>query len=264
MSDKRLFGTILRFLRLGRGVSQEELGQRIGYSRSLIDTWENGESIPSPETIEKIIDVLALSADEARSLQEQAGYSPSQETRPVRSSIFSRAVEAGNSLLLVKRDPVRELDIRFLDIQNAVEDLSTQVEKMWTGEPSDHPSVLAGEIERLKENLAQLQATHQEITAPVTLPSREDMAVTLVSSTSLEHLEEYRSETNRWSSWASLLIGSIIGIAVNVATGGEMKREAWVMVAAFALLAGLTGWSAARYHLRGNKLRDSLLGKRSS
>ena len=42
---------IIRELRTKKGVSQEELAERIFVTRQAVSRWENGETIPNTETL---------------------------------------------------------------------------------------------------------------------------------------------------------------------------------------------------------------------
>lgn len=48
----------LKELRIGRGLSQRELGKRLGMTNSAISMYERGEREPDYETLEKIADLF--------------------------------------------------------------------------------------------------------------------------------------------------------------------------------------------------------------
>ena len=55
-------GKYLRNLREERGISQQELANKINYTRQNLSKWENGIAFPSDnQVIKKIADVLQLS-----------------------------------------------------------------------------------------------------------------------------------------------------------------------------------------------------------
>ena len=43
---------VLRFLRKERGLSQEELAEKIFVTRQAVSRWETGETLPTPETLQ--------------------------------------------------------------------------------------------------------------------------------------------------------------------------------------------------------------------
>lgn len=53
-----MFADVLKRLRTQRGLSQEELGRKIGVGKSTISMYENGSREPSLETLEAIADTF--------------------------------------------------------------------------------------------------------------------------------------------------------------------------------------------------------------
>lgn len=53
----------IKQLREAAGMSQRELGERIGISGSAVAMWESGENRPSLTNLEKLADVLGVSID---------------------------------------------------------------------------------------------------------------------------------------------------------------------------------------------------------
>lgn len=52
--DKGQIGTRIRELRLGKGISQAEFGERIGFHKNQVYNVENGKSIPSDEFLSAV------------------------------------------------------------------------------------------------------------------------------------------------------------------------------------------------------------------
>jgi transcriptional regulator with XRE-family HTH domain len=262
MSNSNLFGTLVRLMRGKRSLSQEEIGIKTGVSRATIDTWENGTAFPSPDLFNRLLAALEVSDDEARTLRQQfeagsrMGLYPDAETSKVGVSHYYPAT-------LASHEAIDDLQRQVKNIQSTIDGIARLAEERKSTDTDDKPTPLIEEIQGLKEKLTLLQATSQAITAPVTLPSREDMEVRLVSSTALDHLEEYRAEENKWFSLLGVFIGSILGIFVNVFTGGQMKAEAWILIVVFVLFVVLTGWTGLTYRRRGDRLRDRILGNKS-
>lgn len=53
----------IKQLREAAGLSQRELGERIGVSGPAVAMWESGENRPSLTNLEKLADVLGVSID---------------------------------------------------------------------------------------------------------------------------------------------------------------------------------------------------------
>ena len=53
----------IKQLREASGMSQRELGERIGISGPAVAMWESGENRPSLTNLEKLADVLGVSID---------------------------------------------------------------------------------------------------------------------------------------------------------------------------------------------------------
>ena len=60
---KNLFSVRLKELRLKKGLTQTELGEKVGVKQSTFTNWENGKREPNFETIIKIADLLEVSVD---------------------------------------------------------------------------------------------------------------------------------------------------------------------------------------------------------
>ncbi len=58
LNNEKSFGKILAFLRKQKLLKQSELADKIGVTRTLISTYEHGKTVPKPETIRKIAEVL--------------------------------------------------------------------------------------------------------------------------------------------------------------------------------------------------------------
>lgn len=61
-------GEYIRKIRQEKGLSQKELGKKFGVSQQMIGQWENGNSIPKMETLQKIADALDTSVAELMGL----------------------------------------------------------------------------------------------------------------------------------------------------------------------------------------------------
>ncbi len=58
-----MLGQNIRQLRQERGLSQEELGLRIGVSKQSVSNWENGNIMPSIDILLRLSDFFGVSTD---------------------------------------------------------------------------------------------------------------------------------------------------------------------------------------------------------
>ena len=62
------FGAKLKKLRTEEGLTQQQLGDLLGVSKSVVSYYEVNERVPSPDTLVKISKVFHVSTDYLRSL----------------------------------------------------------------------------------------------------------------------------------------------------------------------------------------------------
>jgi len=79
------FGAILRRLRKQKGVTQEVLAARLGISKSTVSMYEQGERLPSHETMRAIADLFSVEMDVLYGREEAS--LPSQ-TAPIHRKRF--------------------------------------------------------------------------------------------------------------------------------------------------------------------------------
>jgi hypothetical protein len=157
---------------------------------------------------------------------------------------------------------LQQLQVQFQDIQRTLEDVSKRVEQVSGVGPGDAnaEAALADEVQSLKEDFLHLQETSQALTAPVRIPTPGAMQVTLVPVHVLDRLEEYRSDESTWLTFCGLFMGAILGVFVNVATGGKLAAASWIVLSVFALMAALTGAFAWQTRRRSAALKKQHLG----
>ena len=59
-----MFGEKLRRIRAINNITQEELGEKLGFSKNAIYNWEKGRTEPDLETLKKIAEYFKVSVDE--------------------------------------------------------------------------------------------------------------------------------------------------------------------------------------------------------
>ena len=64
MRDKKSFGYFIAGRRKFMGLTQEELGRKIGVSKSAIAKWETNGGLPDRDNLKKLSEVMNVSVDE--------------------------------------------------------------------------------------------------------------------------------------------------------------------------------------------------------
>ena len=59
----KMLGEKIRSLRKDNGISQEELAEKLGVSRQSVSLWENGQTMPSMDSIVAIAKIFNVSTD---------------------------------------------------------------------------------------------------------------------------------------------------------------------------------------------------------
>ena len=62
--DKYKFGEFIYQKRKARGLTQDELGRRLGVTNKAVSKWEVGETLPDVTIIRKLAEELGVSVDE--------------------------------------------------------------------------------------------------------------------------------------------------------------------------------------------------------
>jgi len=176
-----------------------------------------------------------------RDMEGEAVLSRNPSTSPLESARTNKAI----------RNQIDSLDSKFSSLSNRIE---TELK----GAQTDSLQPFKDDLANVKQSLMQLQDTSQQLAAPVILPKPKDMQVTLVSSSSLHRLEEYRSQENRWYSVLTLFLGAILGILANLATGGTFTPTGIVLVLTFGLMGGFSFFSARGFQQQADEIRKSM------
>ena len=60
----------IALLRKKSGLSQEELGEKIGVSRQAVSKWESGKAVPELENLKELSRIFGVSLSELLQLEE--------------------------------------------------------------------------------------------------------------------------------------------------------------------------------------------------
>lgn len=69
MSEEYLFRKLLNDYRMGEGLSQEELAEKLGVDPKTVQNWEEGRGFPIPKNFRKLMDVFKLNKEERIAFQ---------------------------------------------------------------------------------------------------------------------------------------------------------------------------------------------------
>lgn len=56
-------GTIIRNHRIAKGLTQEELGNKVFVSKQAVSKWETEKTLPDIETVRKLCEILDINKD---------------------------------------------------------------------------------------------------------------------------------------------------------------------------------------------------------
>jgi transcriptional regulator with XRE-family HTH domain len=223
----------MRDCRLARGLTRSQLADELRVSSSEISRWERGYGTPPAATLDGFATILNLSDDERGRLSVFAGQHGLAGVNAHEQATDGRAAGDG---------PIREIKVQIADLREAIESIGVRIDKNRSGD-ADLP-VEAEAFEDLKKLVVELQASSQQLRAPVILPSAKQMEVKLIPSLSFDRLQEYRQEENKWSSLAMLFLGAVMGMVTNLATGGTPSPGFGIVATVLLFCAGVMGASA--------------------
>jgi len=84
------FSDRLKTARIGHGLSQEELADKLGVSNGAVGNWETGPTIPRPQMLRKIEDLLGVKIETLLSGSARIGeISPASVSSPAVMSHYS-------------------------------------------------------------------------------------------------------------------------------------------------------------------------------
>lgn len=264
------FHELMKKYRYESGVTQVDLAKALENHQPVISNFERGRSIPTRDEILAITKVLKLNEIQTNDLLVAAKYEPLQEiviSGNVSNEMFISGEGNRINNSTQSNTSVRELNIQIQDLKDSISSLSEHVLKNNNGgnsaKQSPQSETLLSQVQDLQSAIAELQTTSKEITAPVALPTKQQLEVRLIPTTSFERLEEYREDENKWFTWSGLFLGAVIGILVNLITGGQATISTWIVAATFFIMTIITGFSAWNYSQRAKNLRNEIIEKKA-
>lgn len=155
--------------------------------------------------------------------------------------------------ILGAHDPnVKKLRSDLANLQKKIDDIQTA--------PANNPQ-LEQQIQSLSQLVHQALESSERLKVSVTLPPEKDMTVRLVTTHSIERLEEYKADENIAYLLIGLFGGSSLGIIGNWATSDDFattKVSILLLLLMLALAIGSILW-VYRIERRAAKVRSKIL-----
>lgn len=231
------FAQTLQHVHESTRYDQEQLASAFGFDNYV--QWERGNRLPSQTDLERILTLLNPSKASARNLKRIHVQCISQFTWDWEPQVSAS-----------RPNRSEELEYRFERIQERVTQLAQRAE-------AQDEALL----ESLQDAIAEAQATSHDLAPPIVLPPMEDLQIRLVSTNSLQRLEEYRSEENLLLSFAGLFLGALLGILTNLITGGTIQTEMWLFVVLLLLMTAFTAWRAIINNRRAASVKRQMFNE---
>jgi len=248
-----LLGQFIKEQRHKRGVSISQFGEIIKKPSASISRWERGYSMPTIQDLKLIIQGLKLNKEEVNELLIFAGVQDKLDELTVEKEGHDEQKNIYVDLIkksIIEDNPIKNINVQIQDINESVELLKKEL--LSDVRPNDKS--IENEIDYLKKSILELQAASQKLTAPVKLPTPKEMEVKLIPSSSFERLEEYREEQSKWASWFGIFIGGILGLVINLITGGTPSPGIWTVTSILVIVAALTGWASYQSSKKAEKI----------
>lgn len=89
MERKKGLGKFISIRRNYMGLTQEELAEKIGVSKSAIAKWETDGGLPDRDNLKKIADVMSVSVDDLHSVIENSGRNKKENEINITADVIS-------------------------------------------------------------------------------------------------------------------------------------------------------------------------------
>ena len=262
MIDSKAFGRKLEEFISKKGIYCKEFADQIGTSEHRLNEWISGTKMPNKDFTSRIIESLGLDEDQAQDLRSFLFHDPKAEIIDHNNVYYPTGI-----LIPYNQDKLKEVQSYQMQIDFILDQLASIQEKTekvseLSGSGKDVVSngdpEIESEIQEIKKKLENARFTSEQLTAPVILPAPEDIQVRLVSSTSLQRLEEYREEENNWFSLSGVFFGAFLGMLANHFSGGTLSTEGWLLAVILFGFSFLTFISGRRFRARGEKITNQI------
>ena len=121
-------------------------------------------------------------------------------------------------------------------------------------------------ISDIKNLVAQISHSGQELTAPIKLPAPEDIEVKLVSADSLDRLDEYQNDLNVYLTLCGVFLGGFLGLLGNIFIASQpvINKEVWGILMILIFISLVFGLLIKKTLTRKEKVREIILKKDNS
>jgi transcriptional regulator with XRE-family HTH domain len=252
-------GQALRNYRVTKGVPQETLASMLGVPREQLASWESGSESPTAGLLGRLGEILGLSSAEAAHLRGLDQAPPSQGPLSSTSDPGSTArdTDSGPGPRAAASTPqlTNQLRAHIADLEALLRQAVTE-----QSAAADSPGApwSARDVADALRTVKELRQTSELFAARVVPPPPQDMELRLVTLDSFQRLEEYRSDQNHWTAVAGVLFGAILGVVVNITTGGRWTMLSISLTIILTVFAGLAGLTARTYTNRANLIKHQL------
>lgn len=134
------FSSNIKQRRLSLGLTQKDLGEKMGYSEKSISKWESGKAIVPSALLPKLSDVLKMSIDDMFSFNSEASYFLGIDGGGTKTE-FLLINRLGEEVKRVVLGPSNPVDI---GLNEALETLENGINEVCEGIPFGKISVFAG------------------------------------------------------------------------------------------------------------------------
>ena len=147
-------------------------------------------------------------------------------------------------------------------LQNRIDVVQRSMDKLLDVVAQAKPPAADGAVADLAKSISdQLKGASllsRDLTAPVMLPTAQQMQVRLVPSHQLDRLHEYQGDASIIFTFAGLFLGAVLGVFTNLQTGGKAGSSTGFFVVLFGVLAIATAVYGALIKYRAAQLRKDI------
>jgi hypothetical protein len=129
--------------------------------------------------------------------------------------------------------------------------------------PESYETPIPGEVEeKLSENRGTSYDTPSDspLTAPIHMPSREDLTLNMLPANLIYKYDEYRSDESRMSAFFFTFLGAFLGVIINWVTSHPLVISIPSLIIEFIILIVLifSGGFTYSFHKRAKETKSEI------